>query len=55
MYSPRIEREFEARFAAKYGREITPEEEKYLSLAEIALKDEEPVQGIRLAKKNGAA
>jgi hypothetical protein len=46
--------EFEARFISQYEREMTPEESRYLSLAEVAL--EEPIKtGIHAVQKNEVA
>ena len=54
MSGPQKDREFEARFASQYEREATPEELKFLSLAEVAL--EEPIQArIHSVKKDEVA
>jgi hypothetical protein len=42
MSGPEKVLEFEARFISQYERELTPEEARYLSLAEVAL--EEPIK-----------
>jgi hypothetical protein len=55
MSGPQHEREFEARFISKYEREITSEEIKYLSLAEVALGEEEHPSIHLVPKKNEAA
>jgi hypothetical protein len=55
MSGPQKEREFAARFLSKYEREITPEEIKYLSLATVALGEEEHPTIHLVPKKNEAA
>ena len=56
MFGPQKEREFEARFLSRYERPMTPEESRFLSLAEVALNDEQPTAPtIHLIKKDEAA